>query len=104
MRISPSDIVTFVSNLYAGSISDKELTRCSGILEKLEPGDSAMADRGFDVQEDLALLGVGLNIPPFLKDKSQLSESELVETRRIASIRIHVCRASNGTDQKLQHI
>jgi len=91
--ISPSGVITFVSNLYAGSISDKELTRCSGILGKLEPGDSVMADRGFDIQEDLALLGVGLNIPPFLKGKSQLSESELVETRRIASIRIHVERA-----------
>jgi len=91
--ISPSGVITFVSNLYAGSISDKELTRCSGILELLEPGDSVMADRGFDIQEDLALLGVGLNIPPFLKGKLQLSESELVETRRIASIRIHVERA-----------
>ena len=52
-----------------------------------------MADQGFDIQEYLALLGVGLNIPPFLKGKSQLSESELVVTRRIASIRIHVERA-----------
>jgi len=79
--ISPSGVITFVSKLYAGSISDKEPTRCSGILEMLEPGDSVMADRGFDIQEDLALLGVGLNIPPFLRGKSQLSESELVVTR-----------------------
>ena len=52
-----------------------------------------MADRRFDIQDDLALLGVRLNIPPFLKGKSQLTEKELVETRRIASIRIHVERA-----------
>ena len=39
-----------------------------------------MADRGFDIQDDLALLGVRLNIPPFLKGKSQLIEKELVET------------------------
>lgn len=91
--ISPSGVITYVSNLYAGSISDKELTRCSGILDLLEQGDSVMADRGFDIQDDLTLRGVRLNIPPFLKGKSQLSESELVETRRIASIRIHVERA-----------
>lgn len=78
--ISPSGVITFVSKLYAGSISDKELTRSSGILDMLEPGDSVMADHGFDIQEDLALLGVRLNIPPFLKGKSQLSERELVET------------------------
>ena len=88
--ISPSGIITFVSKLYAGSISDKELTRCSGIMNLLQPGDSVMADHGFDIQDDLALRGVKLNIPPFLKGKSQLSESELVETRRIASVRIHV--------------
>ena len=91
--ISPSGIITFVSKLYAGSISDKELTRCSGIMDLLQPGDSVMADGGFDIQDDLALRGVRLNIPPFLKGKSQLSESELVETRRIASVRIHVERA-----------
>ena len=91
--ISPLGVITFISKLYAGSISDKELTRNSGILDLLEPGDSVMADRGFDIQEDLALLGVRLNTPPFLKGKSQLTEKELVETRRIASIRIHVERA-----------
>ena len=91
--ISPSGIITFVSKLYAESISDKELTCFSGIMDLLEPGDSVMDDRGFDIQDELALCGVRLNIPPFLKGKSQLSESKLVETRRIASVRIHVERA-----------
>ena len=88
--ISPSGAVTFVSDLYPGSISDKELTRKSGLLQLLESNDSIMADRGFDIAEDLALIGVKLNIPPFMKGKEQLSNSELVETRRIASLRIHV--------------
>ena len=54
---------------------------------------SIMADRGFDVQDDLTPLGVQLNIPPFLRGKSQLDAEELRETRRIASLRIHVERA-----------
>ena len=49
-----------------------------------------MADRGFDIQDDLTPLGVKLNMPPFLKGKSQLAPQEMVETRRIASARIHV--------------
>lgn len=88
--ISPSGAVTFISDLFPGSISDKELTRQSGILKLLEKGDSVMADRGFDIEEDLDLLGVRLNMPPFLKGKKQLDERELVETRRIATLRIHV--------------
>ena len=52
-----------------------------------------MADRGFDIQDDLTLLGVKLNMPPFLRGKSQLDEDEMIETRRIASVRIHVERA-----------
>ena len=91
--ISPSGAIIFISDLYPGCISDKELTRRSGLLDLLDGGDSVMADRGFDIEDDMALLGVKLNIPPFLRGKEQLSRQELVETRRIASLRIHVERA-----------
>ena len=37
--ISPNGVITFVSLLYPGSISDKELTRRCGILELLDEGD-----------------------------------------------------------------
>ena len=92
--ISPDGVITFVSSLYPGSISDKELTRRSGLMDLLEPGDSVMADRGFDIQEDLVLRGVRLNIPPFLRGKEQFTEKELIVTRRIASLHIHVERAT----------
>ena len=49
-----------------------------------------MADRGFNIQDDLTPLGVKVNIPPFLKGKTQLEPEELVETHRITSLRIHV--------------
>ena len=52
-----------------------------------------MADRGFNIQDDLTPLGVRVNIPPFLRGKEQLEPNELVETRRITSLRIHVERA-----------
>ena len=91
--ISPSGAIIFISSLFSGSISDKELTRKSGILQLLERGDSIMADRGFDIEKDLIPLEVRLNIPPFLKGKPHLSDRETTETRRIASMRIHVERA-----------
>ena len=53
----------FVSNLYMGEISDQEITRCSGLLDLIEPGDSVMADKGFDISYELLIRGCKLNIP-----------------------------------------
>lgn len=51
-----------------------------------------MAGRGFNIK-DLELLGVTLNIPPFLKVRSNWMLMKMVETRRIATLRVHVERA-----------
>ena len=51
-----------------------------------------MNDRGFKLDDDLPE-GVSLNIQPFMRGKSQLSMQEETETRRIASVRVHVERA-----------
>ena len=68
--ISPGGAIPFVSKLFPGSISDKELTRKSGLLDLLERGDSVMADRGFDIEDDLILQGVCLNIPHFYRENN----------------------------------
>ena len=90
--ISPAGYPTFVSELYAGRSSDKQVTKDCGILNLLEPGDHVMADRGFDIENDMPA-GVGLNIPPFLNGAPQLSLSDETETRKIAALRVHVERA-----------
>ena len=46
-------MVTFVSHLYTGRISDRKITSDSGIYDLLEGGDPIMADRGFDLEDDL---------------------------------------------------
>ena len=78
-----------------GSISDVELTRVCGFIEELEgkSGISVMADRGFTVKDQLAKVGVELNIPPFLEGRQQLPAEEVRRGRSIASLRIHVERA-----------
>lgn len=91
--ICPTGAVTFLSELYAGSVSDQALTRDCGILELIEPGDSIMADKGFDIAYDVLVCGAKLNIPPFLKNHQQLSKKNVILTRQIASLRIHVERA-----------
>ncbi|XP_065067516.1 uncharacterized protein LOC135693070 [Rhopilema esculentum] len=92
LGIAPSGAVTFVSHLYAGRCSDKAVTRDCGILNLLEAGDTIMADKGFNIEDDLPPQ-TGLNIPPFLKEKASLTLEEETETRRIASLRVHVERA-----------
>ena len=93
--IAPSGSITFISQLYEGSISDKEIVARSGILspELWSEGDSLMADRGFTIQEELNPLKVRLNIPAFLSGRDQLTKAEVKESQCIASVRIHVERA-----------
>ena len=92
--ITGSGAISFVSELYGGSVSDRDITVKSGLLDKdWARGDVLMADRGFDIQDLLDEMGVKLNIPPFLRGKNQFDEQERDETRRIASCRIHVERA-----------
>ena len=94
IRGSSSGSITFVSQLHDGSISDKEIVRKSGILEKelWSPGDSVMADRGFTIESDLKELNVDLNIPSLLGGRAQLTAAEVKESQTIASGRIHVER------------
>ena len=90
--ITPAGAVSYVSDLFTGRTSDKKATSECGIYQLLEGGDSVMADKGFDIEEELPT-GVRLNIPPFLRGKEHLSIKEEVETRQIAAVRIHVERA-----------
>ena len=90
--ITPNGFISLASELVPGRMSDRDVTIQSGLIEKLEHGDSVMADRGFLIDDILATKRVGLNIPPFLNGKSQLSVKEAEETVQIARIRIHVER------------
>ncbi len=90
--ISPAGYPTFISELYTGRSSDKQVTNDCGIFNLLEPGDDVMADRGFDIEDDMPS-GVGLNIPPFLNGADQLSVTDESRTRKIAAVRVHVERA-----------
>jgi len=80
--ITPSGAISFVSEAYEGSISDRKLVEVCGLLEKLEPGDEIMADKGFTIQDLLVPLGVCLNMPPFLLANTQMPASDVFTTKR----------------------
>ena len=52
-----------------------------------------MADKGFDIGDDLNKIDLKLNIPPFLKDQAGFNEGDVLKTQTIARHRIHVERA-----------
>ena len=89
-------MVNFVSDHFPGSISNSDIVRRSGLLALLAPGDTIMADQGFDIADDLTPLGVRINSPPFLRGKQQLEPRELIVTRRIACLHIHKECCMNG--------
>lgn len=90
--VSPDGTLTFVSALFTGCISDRELVKTSGLLRRpFDEGDVVMADKGFTIKDLLEPMGVHLNMPPFLRD-GQFSKEQVEETEAIATLRIHVER------------
>ena len=68
VNIASSGGITFICELYNGSIADVEMVKWSGILKKdlWNESDSLMADRGFTVENSLKPLDVLLNILAFI--------------------------------------
>jgi hypothetical protein len=90
--ITPAGAISFISPGWGGRTSDKEITKNSGFLELLEPGDEILADRGFLVRDELAAYGASLKIPHFTKGKKQMSANEVDTSRQLSRVRIHVER------------
>ena len=100
IAISPQGMTMFLSDSWGGRVSDKHLTRECGILRKLLPGDIVLADRGFDIEEDVAMMQASLKIPAFTKGVGQLSPLDVEKTRKLANLRIHVERVIGATRQR----
>ena len=92
LGIAPHGTITFISSLYTGCMSDVEITKLSGLVDLLEPGDDVMADKGFTIRKLLGEKGVTLNIPEFLSNKRQFTIDEIEHTEQVAKLQIHIER------------
>ena len=90
---SPHGSITFISHLFTGCMSDIAITKLSGLIDLLEPGDMIMADKGFKISKLLEGKQIDLNLPPFLGCAQQFTPEEVAQTEEIASARIHIERA-----------
>jgi hypothetical protein len=91
--VSPDGAIIFVSDLFSGGASEKEVVRQSGILSRLNSDDVIYADKGFLVA-DLLPAGVNIEIPSFLDSHTkQLTPDQITRSKNISKLRIHVERA-----------
>jgi hypothetical protein len=90
--ITPCGAISFLSKCWGGRATDKCITMNSDFLGLLEYGDIVLADRGFDIADDVAVHGATLLIPSFTRGKKQLSLREVECSQKIAKVRIHVER------------
>ena len=91
LGVTPDGMVNFITRVWGGRASDRKIFQSDNgnFLPLLEPNDVIMADKGFTVG-DLLPVGVGLNLPPFVKADKQMTAQELSDTQTIATPRIVV--------------
>nr|XP_004209786.2 uncharacterized protein LOC101234906 [Hydra vulgaris] len=90
--ITPAGAVSFLSPGWGGRVSDKQITFESNFCQKLYPGDCVLADRGFNIRDELNAVGATLKVPAFTKGRQQLSGWEVDTFRQISNVCIHVER------------
>ena len=89
--ISPGGVITFVSELWGGRVSDGVITEKCGILDLIEKETVCiMAGRGFEITDVFSRKGAILNIPSFLGQSKHLTATKMEETRCIAELHILV--------------
>ncbi|XP_018374077.1 PREDICTED: uncharacterized protein LOC108768218 [Trachymyrmex cornetzi] len=92
VALTPSGLIVHVSSSYGGRSFDKFIVIDSGILDKLDPYDAVMVDRGFLIENECLQRHLILIQPLFLKKKLQLSKAEALRIAEIAQARVHVER------------
>lgn len=92
VAITPSGKISFVSKCYGGRLSDSFIINDSRFLEKLEPGDQVLADKGFPgIKTNVENNNCILVVPPVLHNGS-FTEEEVLETYTVASVCILIER------------
>lgn len=84
--------MSYVSPAYGGSTSDTQIVERSSLLNLCDPGDSIMADKGFNVQDMFVHRNIQINMPTFFKKKNRMACSTVIQDRKISSKRVHIER------------
>ena len=81
--ISTTDFITFLSDKDGGRASYKFFCGDSGFIDCLDRYDEVMADRVFQITQELLLKYFALNVLPGARIKSQMANSEVRKPKTI---------------------
>nr|XP_055061449.1 uncharacterized protein LOC129444673 isoform X2 [Misgurnus anguillicaudatus] len=87
---TPMGAIAFVSQGWAGGVSDKHVTENSGLLNQLLPGDLVLAGRGFDIKDSAGLMCAEVKSPAVTGESNQLDVKYVEGTHHTAYIKDHV--------------
>jgi len=94
--ITPQGTISFISNGWGGRVSDKHLTANSKFISKLIHEDLVLADRGFEIQDLVAIAGAEVQYPAFTRGKGQLSATEIEAGMCfVVEVHQHMCGLSS---------
>ncbi|KAM5129826.1 uncharacterized protein ACMZJ9_020296 isoform 2-T2 [Mantella aurantiaca] len=66
LGIAPHGAVIFISPLYSGCASTRDITKSSGILDLLDAGDRVITDKDFSIQDLVESVGAFVVVPPII--------------------------------------
>lgn len=90
---TPDGFINYISTGYGGRISDALLVQTCVYLQVIPPGSSVMADRGFkEIAKYLNEKHCVLVRPPSVSSSVKPTRAEVIESKQIASLRIHIER------------
>ena len=93
VAIAPNGCICYVSPVWGGKASDRQITLSDGFMDNIMPGDLVLADRGFTIKDVMIQRQATIDIPPSSSGVDQMSRADVKKTKHIASKRIHVERA-----------
>ena len=89
---TPGGLVSYVSPAYGGSASDRQICERSQLSQLCNPGDSILADKGFNVQDLFVPYDILVIYPVSLGKKNRLSAKVVLADRKITSKGVHIER------------
>lgn len=90
---TPAGLICYISKGYGGRISDKAIIEQSDFIDILPTNCTIMADRGFKEAEALlSTKNIKILRPPSVFTNQKPTKQQVIETKVIASLRVHVER------------